>query len=136
MAYNLPYSSKLISPIMDARREQVYCGLYKFENGAVSVIKVPCAMPIEELCNEIDEDVIFLGDGVFAYKDLIAERLGDKCSFAPVNLNMQRASAVAVLAAGYAKNGKISKYKELEPIYLRKSQAEREYDEKMKEKGE
>ena len=45
---------------------------------------------------------------------------------------MQRASSVAALAAQKAKKGKINNYLELKPVYLRKSQAERELEEKEK----
>jgi len=49
MAYNLPYADGLIAPIMDARRNQVYTALYKYENSHMTEIMPPCAMDICEL---------------------------------------------------------------------------------------
>ena len=48
---------------------------------------------------------------------------------------MQRASSIAMLALEKAKKGETEHYSELKPFYLRKSQAEREYDEKHKEEN-
>ncbi|MBQ6906804.1 MAG: hypothetical protein IJQ28_00365 [Clostridia bacterium] len=52
--------------------------------------------------------------------------MGDLAHFAPQNLNMQRASSVCEAS----KNKNTQKYYELVPKYLRKSQAEREYEER------
>ena len=50
--------------------------------------------------------------------------------FAPAHMNMQRAASVAALAVEYYKQGKTESAEEHEPNYLRKSQAERELEEK------
>ena len=69
LAYNLYGTEKLICPIMDARRSQVYTGIYTFEREedkfALKVIKEQCAIPMEEMISELNEigrEVIFLGD--------------------------------------------------------------------------
>lgn len=131
MAYNLPYCPYIISPIMDARREQVYNAFYKFEDGILKEIIPPRAISLEDCLKDAEktgEKVVFLGDGVPIFKRKIIEKLGDYALFAPQNVNMQRASAVAQAA----KNKKMINYNELLPIYLRKSQAERELEERMK----
>ena len=131
LAFNLPYCPYIISPIMDARREQVYNAFYRFENGVLKEIIPPRAVSLDECLADIEklgEKTVFLGDGVPVFKNKITERLGDLAIFAPQNANMQKASAVAEAA----KNKKKMNYSELVPVYLRKSQAERELEERMK----
>ena len=66
MAWNLYGASGLICPVMDARRNQVYTGLYRFEKD-FQIVMESCAMDIHDLIqrlNEMGERVIFLGDGM------------------------------------------------------------------------
>ena len=53
LAYNLFSSSFVICPIMDARREQVYTGIYKFNGTTMEVIKPQCIMMIRDLVKRI-----------------------------------------------------------------------------------
>ena len=54
LAYNLYSSQYVICPIMDARRGQVYTGIYKFEETEMKTIKPQCIMMIDELIKELD----------------------------------------------------------------------------------
>jgi tRNA threonylcarbamoyladenosine biosynthesis protein TsaB len=133
MAYNLPFCEYVISPMMDARRQQVYNAVYEWKNEELSEIKAPRALSVDELIEELltsDKRVVFLGDGVDVHKAYIQEKMGDKAVFAPVSAKEQRASGLAVAAK---KKKAVSCY-ELAPIYLRKPQAERELEEKEKNK--
>ena len=135
LSYNVYGSDKLICPIMDARRDQVYTGAYRFENGKHVVVREQCAIAVSELCdylNELGEEVLFLGDGVPVYKDMLKELLKVEYSFAPAHMSRQRAGALAELAKEYYRNGIIETAAEHKPDYLRLSQAERERMEKMK----
>ena len=132
MAYNVPFFDGLISPIMDARRSQVYNSVLKFENGVLTVIKPDRALALSQLLDELSgEKVIFLGDGVPVFKDEISARLGVNAYFAPPHLLHLRGGSVAACAAGKIKNGEAVTYEKLLPSYLRMSQAERE----LKERG-
>lgn len=133
LAYNLYGSDAYICPIMDARRNQVYTGLYKFEDtkdGHRFVVKKEqCAISIDELIEEINqwkEPVVFLGDGVPVHKEMLANALHVPYEFAPSYCNRQRASSVAALGAVYYAEGKTVTAEEHKPDYLRLSQAERE----------
>lgn len=137
LAFNLYGTEKIVCPIMDARRNQVYTGIYKFEREgghyALKTIKKQCAVSIEEIMealNEIGEEVIFLGDGVPVFKDFLAEKMQVPYSFAPAHMNRQRAACVGVLGMEYFRQGKVQSAAEHEPEYLRMSQAEREKLEK------
>lgn len=133
LAMNLYGCEKLICPLMDARRSQVYTGLYTFERKEdafeLCVKLEQCALPVQELAgkiNELGREVIFLGDGVPIYQELLKEFLQVPYSFAPASCNRQRAACVAVLGAKYAEAGKLVSADAFAPEYLRMSQAERE----------
>lgn len=128
-AYNLFGASGLICPIMDARRNQVYTGVYCYTDHRLDTVWEQDTMSIEALAeglNCLDHEVIFLGDGVAVYREKLEALLTIPFSFAPAHVNRQRAAAVGALAEVYYKEGKIQTAEEHEPEYLRKSQAERE----------
>lgn len=131
MAYNLYMSEAYICPIMDARRNQVYTGVYTFNNEKFTTVMEQEPMEIDELLRRIEElykkapkNVIFLGDGVPVFTRYINEKLDVPHFYAPAHLNRQRAAAVAALGAIYYEEGKYVKAEEFVPIYLRQSQAE------------
>lgn len=129
LAYNLYGTESYICPLMDARRNQVYTGVYTFENQRFKVVKEQCAVAIDEIVQELNaygKPVIFLGDGVPVHKDMVKDIMKVEYSFAPVHLSRQRAGAVGALAMEYYKAGKIQTAAEHAPEYLRMSQAERE----------
>ncbi len=138
IAMNLYGCNALICPLMDARRNQVYTGIYRFENGNLMVIKDQIAIGIEEIIdalNVIGRDVIFLGDGVDVYKGVIEEKMKVPFSFAPAHMNKQRGAAVAVRGMEYFKQGIFEDADDFEPEYLRVSQAERERLKKEQNNG-
>ena len=131
LAYNLYDTGEdtVICPIMDARRNQVYTGIYCFREHRLETLKQQDAVPMEELLealNAMGKTVIFLGDGVPVYREQIEENCRLPYTLAPANLNRQRAAAVAALGEIYYKEGKIQTAAEHAPDYLRVSQAERE----------
>ena len=135
LAYNVQFFDGIICPIMDARREQVYNGLYTFKNGEFTELKEQRALAVEELLAELNnefagEKIVFLGDGVPVYKHNIEEGLVNPHFFAPANISKQKAGSVAVLGKMYYNRGVMETAKSHEPVYLRLSQAERERNEK------
>jgi tRNA threonylcarbamoyladenosine biosynthesis protein TsaB len=136
LAYNLYGSNKLICPMMDARRSQVYTGLYEFTTGGLQILKSQSALAVDEILAEINQynrEVIFLGDGAEAYKEQIIEGTKVSYEFAPIHLNRQRAGAVGALGIQYYKNGQMETAVQHEPVYLRLSQAERERAERLQQ---
>lgn len=139
LAYNLYDTDGLICPIMDARRRQVYTGIYRFEEHRLVTVEDQMAVPMEEMIrklNEYQQPVTFLGDGVPVLADMIAEKLNVPYSFAPAHVNKQRAAAVAALGLIYYKEGRTQTAMEHIPDYLRVSQAEREREERQKKERE
>ncbi|MCF0130299.1 MAG: tRNA (adenosine(37)-N6)-threonylcarbamoyltransferase complex dimerization subunit type 1 TsaB [Pseudobutyrivibrio sp.] len=134
LAYNIWGCHDVICPIMDARRGQVYTGLYTFsEKNNFEIIKEQCAIGFEEIAqciNEVGKPVVFLGDGVPVFENQIKDLIKADYSFAPAGFNRQRASAVAVLGQRMYDAGLFENADDHRPEYLRLSQAERERQEK------
>ncbi len=130
LAYNITGSSVPVVPIMDARRNQVYSAVYDTLQGLKPVSEY-MACDINELLgyvNKISDKAVFLGDGVPVFRDRIKE-FNSGFAFAPVSCNMQRAACVGALAL--ERVDKAVGCDDFEIIYLRKSQAEREREEKL-----
>ncbi len=135
LAYNIFGTDKAICPIMDARRNQVYSSFYMYNDNKLERLSdylVESIDNIIDIAYNFDCEVIFLGDGVDVHKDILKTKLEDNCLFAPLNCNMQRAASVGALAIEMIKNDMTINYAEFAPFYLRKSQAEREYENKHK----
>ncbi len=144
LAYNLYGNEKIICPMMDARRSQVYTGIYTFVPAATEeknfeqsyvlrVIHEQFATSVEDIAgrlNEIGKPVILLGDGVPVYHDKLESLLTVPFTVAPSHLGRQSAASICALASVYAKEGRAIPSDEFVPEYLRLSQAEREAREK------
>lgn len=137
LAWNLWGTDRVVCPLMDARRNQVYTAAYEFvpagEDFELKAL-IPqspwdIAVMLDKL-NELGRPVIFLGDGVPVYLEIIREKTRVEYSFAPAGNNRQRAGSVAALGAVYCALGKTVDAADHHPEYLRKSQAEREMQQK------
>lgn len=129
LACNYFGASQLICPLLDARRGQVYGGLYRFTEEGLQVLIPQTCVALPELLQQVNalgQEVLFLGDGADAYRPRIPELMQVPYRFAPVHLSKQRAGSVGLLAFQYAKENKYTTAVEFVPEYLRKSQAERE----------
>ncbi len=135
LASNIFGFDGLICPLMDARRNQVYTGIYKNNADGFSVVCDQMAVDIKEIIgkiNELGQPVIFLGDGVPVYKKVITGLTEVKYQFAPISMAVQNPASLATRALQLFKEGKVVSVAEHAPDYLRVSQAEREREEKLK----
>lgn len=141
LAYQVYGCGDIICPIMDARRNQVYTGIYTFSAKAgkkegtrevepvFQVLRMQMAIAVEDLIrrlNNYNRPVVFLGDGVPVYREMLSAGLKVPYSFAPSYMNRQRAAVIGALGIRYYKAGKYETAMEHQPEYLRQSQAERE----------
>lgn len=137
LAGNLYGTDKVVCPLMDARRNQTYTGLYEFvkkeDTYEMHCIRQQCAVDLSEILaavNELGREVIFLGDGVPVFKDAIKEQVSVPYSFAPNTCNRQRAAVVGWIGMQMFVQGKYENAVSHAPEYLRLSQAERERNER------
>lgn len=126
-ARTLPFCSCLICPMLDARKNEVYTGLYKWEGGMCKkIISETAVNPADFLkdMKKIKETTVFIGDGTKIYKKLITDILKNKAIFAPASKMSPSASSVAEIALEKLKQGLTADPVSLTPFYIRKSEAE------------
>lgn len=139
LAYNLVGHQYAVCPLMDARRNQTYTGLYRFAGDEMQILKEQCAVGIDEIVSYINGmglPVVFLGDGVPVFREYLKENVKVTWQEAPAHLNKQRAGAVAALGMKYYAQGRYESADDHRPEYLRLSQAERERNEKEQQAKE
>ena len=133
LAYNLAGADALVCPIMDARRNQAYYGIYDVSGELPVVVTEQDAAPIDTVlrkARETGREIIFVGDGVPVFANRIAEEEGLAYRLGADNVRYQKASSVAALGRKLMEQGKGMPAERFVPIYLRLSQAERERMEK------
>jgi len=139
LAYRLACADGVICPLMDARRNQVYTGVYRFaKDGTLECVIPQTATALSEILQKINalgEKVHYLGDGTAVYREILQKETAVAFDIAPLHLNRQSAAAVAALGALYLKQGKGVDAKEHTPVYLRQSQAERERAKRLQEQS-
>lgn len=129
LAFNLAGADAVICPMMDARRNQTYYGIYDVSGKLPVVLEEQAAEPIDELIRKVNErgrPVIFLGDGVPVFDEILARSVTVPYRLAADSVRYQRASSIAVLGKYYREQGKGVPAGRFAPVYLRLSQAERE----------
>lgn len=129
LAYNLSTSKAIICPVLDARNNQVFTAVYKFSDKKMERLTDYLGIHINELADilgNMEGDIVFLGDAALMHEAFFTERLGGRVSVAPPNTALARASSVAVLAKQAYEKGAGEDCYDMNPFYLRKSQAERE----------
>ncbi len=127
LANNNAQFGGIICPILDARREQVYNGL--FRGITMERLCEDRALGIDELLAELEklnENILFCGDGTLVFKEKIIEVLGEKAVFAQRMQNLNLGGSVAEIGYRNFQKGNTISYGELVPEYIRLSQAERE----------
>ena len=131
LAQNLLHYPGIICPIMNAQKKQVYTAIYRSGRDKLERLSDYQAIAVEQLAvqlKELKEDVWFVGDGVAAFADMFQELLGDACRFADGHNILPRAGALAMLAAERASEERFDDLYQAELIYIRKSEAEVQWE--------
>lgn len=124
LSYSVFLNPALICPILDARKNEVYASLFRYQEGKLVRLIDDMVISPKELLSNINEKTIFLGDAVGVYKDFILEMLDDQALFLPGSFNHPRGSSVANLGALKFNNGEAVNLSDLKPTYIRRSEAE------------
>lgn len=134
LANNLFNTQGIICPIIDALRGNVYTNFYRFKNNSLVALNEPQLLSMEEVikkCSDFNESITFIGDGTLKFKDNILNSL-TKAFIAPSHLNVTKASSIGYLGYLRLVNNEGDNVLNSSPLYLRLCQAEREYEEKVK----
>ncbi len=120
IAYNLRDADKLICPILDARKDEVYGALFR---GGQTLLRKSddLCVSIESLLSHIDDDAIFVGDGLLRYAPIVQEQFGDDVPLADPIFNVPRGASIARIGYDRLLNGQSGDYFSLAPNYVRDS---------------
>ncbi|MBE9536018.1 MAG: tRNA (adenosine(37)-N6)-threonylcarbamoyltransferase complex dimerization subunit type 1 TsaB, partial [Proteobacteria bacterium] len=124
MAANFPCANRVIKPLMDARKSEVYTADFIWEEGFFKRLSDDRVEAPEKMLEGVSEDTIFVGDGLIKYGELIKDTVGDKAFFADHFLSYIRASNVARLGQARFKEKGALDLASFTPAYLRRSEAE------------
>ena len=130
MAYGTADLHGLIVGAMDARRQQVYNAVFRVENGVITRLCEDRAVSVEQVAQELKEsnyreNILIIGDGASLLYDYL-QNAGIACRLASPGHRYQSAAGVALAAETLVAQGLTCSAQELQPVYLRLSQAERE----------
>ena len=128
MAYTFCLSDHVLCPVMDARRQQLYFGIYEMRDKKICSLREDSAASVPDVAamlNEIGRPVILTGDGLIPAASSFEDLLKIPYRIAPLFANRQRAAVLGTLALDYAGRGIFTDADAFAPVYLRPSQAER-----------
>ncbi len=131
IAANLYLVHYPICPIIDARRRQVYTAIYRFKETGFEEILPPSLISPKRLISFIQEETIFLGDGLKQYSKYLSNALAKRFIPAPPHLAHPRPAAVGHLAWQRLLRNETDDPQGLVPIYLRPSEAELKFIERQ-----
>lgn len=125
LAFRFPFADGTVCPVLDARRNEVYAALFRWEDGGCRRLLPDMAVAPDALPDRIAGDkVFFCGDGAFSFRSLFRERLGERAVFPPEGEGRPDAAAVGILASRILREGAAADVRTLVPAYLRSSEAE------------
>ena len=134
LAENLSGIDGIVVPCMDARRNQVYCGIFESGKHGITRLTEDMALPIDELYNKLAEyaerKIYIVGDGYSGARNRLL-KLGLAVEATPEGLIRESAYSVARVALRMFEDGRSIPERELAPTYLRMPQAERERLERL-----
>lgn len=123
-AWNIPFAKYQVCPLLDARKREVYAGIFKWTDAGFTRAMNEQTIKIDNLLSGINEPTLFLGEGALLYKPDIEANLGNMAVFAHPQVMVPSPSNVAHLGMIKAKRGEFEDPIRLVPLYLRKSEAE------------
>jgi tRNA threonylcarbamoyladenosine biosynthesis protein TsaB len=137
LAWQIAAFDGWVIPLMDAQRNLVYTASYSFEVEQVVTVKEPDVLHIQELMavlQETNKELFFLGDALPLHRERLKKNLGDRAHFALPIHAMPAASALAQCALKKALEGEGVPAAQIQPVYLRTSQAEKVYQQQQLQK--
>lgn len=124
MASSLPYARFPVCSVLDARKKEVYAALYDLSEGTARPMWSPRVIPLDNVLEELRGSTIFTGDGAGVFRERISEGLGKDAYFVPTDVAHPSAAAVGRLGLSLLAQGHRADVFDIEPVYLRRSEAE------------
>jgi tRNA threonylcarbamoyladenosine biosynthesis protein TsaB len=116
--------ARLLCPVMDAKKGEVYAALFESRGSQIIEIVTQGAYKPDQFFSLLPARrvISFIGAGTDIYKEKIQKYFGDKSKFPRRSLFI--AHEVGILGYKLLKQGRGKNFLDIEPIYLRRSQAE------------
>ena len=130
LAWNLPLSEHPVCPLLDARKNEVYAGVYLSDGMSLAEIKGDAVVPLSRLADMVSGNVIFAGEGSLLYRTELEAMFGGRCRFAPRSACLPSAASVAEIGLSMIENGVHAEPETLAPTYLRRPEAEVAWEKK------
>lgn len=130
LAYAVRHSPKVICPVLDARRNEVFVAFYRSSPGGIQRMTDYRVESPETLAIEITarrEDVLLVGNGALLHKELF-EDLGSVIEIGTMTHAFPDARALVELAMPRMFRQDFSSLYDLKPLYLRRSAKPIEWD--------
>jgi tRNA threonylcarbamoyladenosine biosynthesis protein TsaB len=125
LAHRFPGEGRIVCPVQDARRGEVYAALFRWDGGEIARLSPDMTIAPGLLPGRIpDGDVLLCGDGVTPFGTLFREALGDRATLIPGDEGLPRAAAVGIVGERILRGGGAEDPRTAVPFYLRSSGAE------------
>jgi len=124
LAWNLPFAAYPICPLLDARKNEVYAALYRFDGPELVQLMPEANIPLAGLAASITGPVLFTGEASRLYRTAIEQAFGGRALFAPRTACLPSAAAIAEIGLGMIRNGRHADPDGLTPLYIRRPEAE------------
>lgn len=124
LALQVPEAPIPVCALLDARKNEVYAGLFRWERGLPRLAGPEKVVDPSALIEELEGDILFVGDGSSLYRTLIVRQLGRRALFAPWSANLLRAGSAALLGLAALRSSETVSPENLRPVYIRASDAE------------
>jgi tRNA threonylcarbamoyladenosine biosynthesis protein TsaB len=119
LAAQFPFSPDPIGVLMDAKRGEVFWGLFRCPEDWPEVLEGPLRLPVGELPARLHQPLLLTGPGLSVHREALGQLLSPEIVWAPPELRLPRASTLARLARHRLELGQTSNPAQLVPTYLR-----------------
>ena len=124
LAYLSLYCQYPVVTMLDAKKNQVYAAIYDTKDGELKRQSEYLVLDVEDLVKKISEKTLFVGPGAKLYRKKLIELLKDKAYFSLAEQSLPSGATIAFLGSKKLISGQLEDIVTLEPLYLRKSEAE------------
>ena len=127
LAFDSTVPGSLVCPLIDAKRREVYAGLYRLTDSVPETVIKPSALSLDNLTGLLEkagEPVIVTGTAVVLLQSDVSSHKLSSLSFIPLPDAAPSAVSVAGLGLHIFEAGGEVEPAMIEPVYLRRSDAE------------
>ena len=131
LAWNFPYCRYPVCVMLDARKGEVYAALFLWKGDTFVTLVPETSIRPEDLLRDGDGPVVLAGEGAIRYWDRILSAIGEKALVAPLHKMVPSPSNIALLGVHRAQRSEYADPATAEPLYVRKSEAEVTWSERL-----